>query len=78
MCITHLPQIAALGDTHLSVSKIVQEGRTRTGVGVLEGVVRVEELAAMLAGSARSSSAIASAQELLDRSEEFKGCRTEG
>ncbi len=78
LCITHLPQIAALGDTHLSVSKIVQEGRTRTGVGVLEGVVRVEELAAMLAGSARSSSAIASAQELLDRSEEFKGCRTEG
>jgi len=78
LCITHLPQIAAMADAHLSVAKIVQKGRTRTGVGMLEGATRVEELAAMLAGSARSTSAMASAQELLDRSEEFKGCMTKG
>lgn len=78
LCITHLPQIAAVADSHLSVAKIVEAGRTRTAVDTLEGDRRVEELATMLAGSAGSASAIASAQELLGRSEEFKGCRTQG
>ncbi|MGI5836572.1 MAG: DNA repair protein RecN [Chloroflexota bacterium] len=76
LCITHLPQIAAMADTHLSVAKIVEGGRTRTAVRQLEGEQRVDELATMLAGSAGSASAHASAKELLCRSEEIKGCKS--
>ena len=37
LCITHMPQIASVADTHLSVAKIVNEGRTRTDVTALAG-----------------------------------------
>ena len=75
LCITHLPQIACMADQHLSVAKVVEGGRTHTAVRSLEGDRRVEEVAAMLAGTAESTSAIASAQELLARAEGFKGRR---
>ena len=47
LCITHLPQIAAFGDTHFHVRKIVGK-RTTTTVAPLSGKARVEELAQML------------------------------
>jgi DNA repair protein RecN (Recombination protein N) len=74
LCITHMPQIACMADRHLSVAKVVEGGRTRTAVRVLEGREMVEELATMLAGSAEFASAVASAEELLGRSLEYKGC----
>ncbi len=78
LCITHMPQIACVADLHLSVVKVVDGGRTRTSVRPLERKARVEELATMLAGSAESASAIASAEELLARAERLKECRTAG
>lgn len=78
LCITHLPQIACVADQHLSVAKVVEGGRTRTVVRLLEGDQRVEELAAMLAGTAEVAAALASAQELLGRAEEFKGWKRQG
>ena len=45
---THLPQIAAYGDQHLSVRKAVQEGRTTTHVLEVKSDTRVEELSQML------------------------------
>ena len=74
LCITHMPQIASMADAHLAVAKVLDGGRTRTAVTPLEGERRVSELAAMLAGSSESTSALASAQELLDRAAEYKGC----
>jgi DNA repair protein RecN (Recombination protein N) len=50
ICITHLPQIAALADNHLSVIKEAEKNRTRIRVEVLDKAERVEELAS-LAGS---------------------------
>jgi DNA repair protein RecN (Recombination protein N) len=76
LCITHMPQIACMADRHLSVAKIVDGGRTRTAVRALEGSERVEELAAMLAGTAESASVRASAEELLARAGEFKEWKT--
>jgi DNA repair protein RecN (Recombination protein N) len=64
-----------MADSHLQVAKLIDEGRTRTSVTQLEGKSRAEELAAMLAGSKESVSARASAQELIDKAVEFKGCR---
>ena len=72
LCITHMPQIACMGDVHLSVSKIVEGGRTRTEVRRLEGQSRLEELATMLAGTTEVAAAVASAQELLARARELK------
>ncbi|HEX2988783.1 MAG TPA: DNA repair protein RecN [Chloroflexota bacterium] len=74
LCITHMPQIACMADRHLSVAKLVEGGRTHTAVRALEGRQRVQELAAMLAGTAEFASAVASAEELLGRSLEYKEC----
>jgi DNA repair protein RecN (Recombination protein N) len=75
LCITHMPQIACIADTHLSVSKQVEGGRTRTSVQELEGDSRLEELATMLAGSKEVAAAVTSAQELLDRASDLKNRR---
>ena len=53
LCITHLPQIAAFAEHHLKIDKIVDGACTRTGVEVVEGVRRLDELAAMLGGGDR-------------------------
>ena len=55
ICITHLPQVAACGTTHLAVSKSVQEGRTYTEVRLLDSDSRPAELARMLGGGTEVS-----------------------
>jgi DNA repair protein RecN (Recombination protein N) len=64
LCVTHLPQLACYGDTHLQVDKAESEGRTVTRVRVLEGQERIEELAAMLGGPA-GKTRLRSAEEML-------------
>ncbi|MEA3336409.1 MAG: DNA repair protein RecN [Chloroflexota bacterium] len=51
LCITHLPQLAAYGDTHFTIRKLVVDQHTRTDVVKLSGDERVQELAAMLGSS---------------------------
>ena len=63
--ITHLPQVAALADEHLSVVKVVVGGRTSTDVRTLIGPARIDEIAHMMSGTA-SEAARRSAQELLE------------
>jgi DNA repair protein RecN (Recombination protein N) len=65
LCITHLPQVAALGETHYRVEKRVRGGRTRTRLERLEGDARVEELARMAGGGRVTDVARAHARELL-------------
>jgi len=48
MCITHLPQLAAFGEQHYQVQKLVNGGRTTTQVARIEGETRMLELAQML------------------------------
>jgi DNA repair protein RecN (Recombination protein N) len=67
ICITHLPQVAALGDGHLRIEKQVVDGRTRTAVSALLGSDRIEEFAAMLGGTPVSETTLRAAQELLLR-----------
>jgi DNA repair protein RecN (Recombination protein N) len=54
LCVTHLPQIAAFGDTHFNIAKEIQGERTVTRVTRLTGETRVQELADMLGGSSES------------------------
>jgi DNA repair protein RecN (Recombination protein N) len=70
LCITHLPQVAALGHDHLRIEKQVIGERTRTVVTLLEGPERVEEIAAMLGGIPVSETARKAAGDLLARGRE--------
>ncbi|MDB5075181.1 MAG: repair protein RecN, partial [Chloroflexi bacterium] len=70
LCITHLPQVAALGDGHLRIEKQIAAGRTRTVVTLLQGSERVEEIAAMLGGVPVSETTLHAASELLARASE--------
>jgi len=70
LCVTHLPQVAACGGTHLAVSKSVKEGRTFTDVRLLTPDDRVEELARMLGGKDMTSVTLKHAREMLKVSKE--------
>jgi DNA repair protein RecN (Recombination protein N) len=64
LCITHLPQVASLADTHLLVTKI-EADRTRSVVRTLSREERITEIARMLAGAEITAAARESARELL-------------
>lgn len=72
LCVTHLPQIAAYADAHFQIAKRERDGRTVTEVRVLDRDGRIVELAAMLGGHG-APAALASARELLDRAEGWRG-----
>jgi DNA repair protein RecN (Recombination protein N) len=65
LCVTHLPQVAALGNRHLRVSKLTDGSTTRTQVVPLEAEARVEEIARMLGGVSITDKARAHAAEML-------------
>lgn len=65
LCVTHLPQIAALAEDHFVVRKRVERGRTLTEVEQLGGDARVEELARMLAGETVTDAARRHAREMV-------------
>ena len=67
VAITHLPQIAALGDVHFKVEKTVADGRTRTGLRRLSGDEREGAVAQLLAGDTVTDAALTSARELMRR-----------
>lgn len=64
LCITHLPQVAAISDHHLYISKTVKNDKTNTQVRELNEEEKVAEVAQMLAGEDVTSSIIATAREL--------------
>ena len=66
IAITHLPQIASLGDAHFSVEKRVEGGRTRTFIRRLEEDERAEAVAELLAGGSLSEAALQNAREMIE------------
>ena len=71
LCVTHLPQIAAMGDVHFSVEKGERDGRTYTRVERLDRPRRREELA-RLSGGASTAILLEGAEELLQKAEAWK------
>ena len=67
LCVTHLPQIAALAENHLLISKSVRQERTYTQVTPLDTDGRVEELARMIGGTEITETTLRSAAEMLRR-----------
>ena len=72
LCVTHLPQLAAMADTHFSVEKGEQGGRTFTRVVQLDRAQRQQELARLTGGASISATMLESAGELLDQADKFK------
>jgi DNA repair protein RecN (Recombination protein N) len=66
LCITHLPQVAAQGQSHFAVEKKTKQNRTITELTRLEGAARQRELARMLGG--QTEAALALAKSLLAES----------
>lgn len=65
LCVTHLPQVAALGDRHLRVSKRSDGKSTLTQIEALEADTRIEEVARMLGGVSITGKAREHAAEML-------------
>ena len=66
LCITHLPQIAALGDAHFLVEKVSTEDRTDTHVSRLDHEGRVRELSRLVGGATDSESSLSHAGHMLE------------
>ena len=64
ICITHLPQIAAMADTHYLISKAEQNGRNVTEITELSGEEPVKELARLLGGAEITESVMRNAAEM--------------
>jgi DNA repair protein RecN (Recombination protein N) len=65
LCITHLPQVAAMADTHLFISKIIKGGRTRTSVTPLQIEEKIKEIGRMISGVEITDLTKKHAEELL-------------
>ncbi len=66
ICITHLPQIAAMADHHFYIEKKVTGGVTKTSISPLKEKERVSEIARMLGGEEISRAALQNAEELME------------
>ena len=65
LCVTHLPQLAAMGDTHLLIAKGERNGRTYTTVTPLDIEGRKRELARIIGGANITETTLKSAEEML-------------
>ncbi|MDD4125522.1 MAG: DNA repair protein RecN [Eubacteriales bacterium] len=72
LCVTHSPQIACLADTHLSVSKAEDGGRTYTSVKELSFEERINEIARIMGGIQVTEAVRAASREALVRAAELK------
>jgi DNA repair protein RecN (Recombination protein N) len=70
VCITHLPQIACLGDAHYKIIKSSDDETTMTDIQRLDMPGRVEEISRLLSGTRITEAARAQARELLGLAEE--------
>lgn len=65
LCVTHLPQLAALANTHLLIAKSERDGRTYTTVTPLDREGRKRELARIIGGTVITETTLKSAEEML-------------
>lgn len=72
ICVTHLPQIAAMADNHYRIEKNFVDGHTRTQVNRLDNKERQEEIAKMTGGKTLSKAGLEHSSELLRIAKEFK------
>lgn len=72
ICISHLPQIAALADSHFVINKVVLDNKTKTIVNRLSEDGRIEEMARLLGGVDLTNTTIKHASEMIEMSKKIK------
>ncbi|HGQ6615898.1 TPA: DNA repair protein RecN [Listeria monocytogenes] len=72
LCISHLPQVAAMANHHYYITKKVQNKRTTTSVTVLKGVEKIEEISRMIAGIEVTELTKQHAKEMIEQAEKVK------
>ncbi len=72
ICITHLPQIAAMGDFHFLINKSSDDTNTKTSIDHIEGDEIVKEIARMTGGATITDFTLASAKEMLEQAKKIK------
>ncbi|WP_421662203.1 DNA repair protein RecN [Lysinibacillus telephonicus] len=65
LCISHLPQVAAMADQHYLIRKQVEQNRTYTTVSNIDAAARIEEVSRMMSGSEITDLTLQHASELL-------------
>ena len=73
LCISHLPQVAAMADTHLFISKETDGSRTKTSVKVLTEEEKIKEIGRMISGVEITELTKEHAKELLELAAKIKG-----
>lgn len=72
ICITHLPQIAAMADSHFEIAKSSSEGKTLTTIGLLDRKASVWELARLLGGAKITDAVLQNAEEMKELADRTK------
>ena len=72
ICITHLPQIAAMADSHFEIAKSASHGRTITTIRLLDRQASVEELARLLGGARITEAVLKNAGEMKELADRTK------
>lgn len=72
LCISHLPQVAAMADTHLYIAKVIKNGRTKTSVTPLSAAEKVKEIGRMISGVEITELTKQHAEELLQMAQNMK------
>ena len=75
LCITHLPQIAAMADTHFEIEKHQKDNETITEIHPLEGDDSVRELARLLGGAEITQAVFDNAKEMKELAQVHKNTR---
>ena len=75
ICITHLPQIAAMADRHFCIEKSAREDNTITDIRVLEEEESLAELARLLGSDALTEAALSNAREMRSQAQQSKAQR---
>lgn len=72
ICITHLPQVAAMADKHFLIEKSVVGTKTVSSIQGMSEDERVDELARMLSGSSVTEAVLVNAREMIDYAKSYK------
>jgi DNA repair protein RecN (Recombination protein N) len=75
LCVTHLPQLAAMADTHFSIVKTLSQGRTFTIVNRLDEDGRKSELARLIGGETVTQTTLTGAGELIEAAQKYKNMK---
>ena len=75
LCITHLPQIAAMADNHFEIKKTVCNGETKTNIHMLDENESVQEIARILGGAEITEHTMANASEMKELAQKLKTSR---